>query len=221
MTQVKFGSAGVTAREIDLSGPVTITPTGVPAGIIGTAKKGQAFIPITVGVDTDYYAKFGQTDGVKFGPLASVEWLRNSTALTYLRVLGVGDGNKRLTDTNLAGKVNSAGFVVGEDQPDSSNNGNLLKNPYANLGGPNGRTYFLGCFMSESAGSQIFSSAGIQSNGTAVPVLRGILMAPSGVIMRLSSSAEGTNTSPASSLVVTDANASGMIRRMKMHMQMQ
>ena len=40
MAQLKFGSAGVTSREIDLSGPVETSPTGVPAGVIGTSVKG-------------------------------------------------------------------------------------------------------------------------------------------------------------------------------------
>ena len=87
MAQLKFGSAGVTTREIDLSGPVAQQPVGVPAGIIGTSLKGPAFVPITVGTLSDWYAKFGQTDGKKFGPLAVTEWLRNARALTYVKVL--------------------------------------------------------------------------------------------------------------------------------------
>jgi len=47
MAQLKFGSAGVTTREIDISGPVENQPTGIPAGIIGTAIKGPAFVPLT------------------------------------------------------------------------------------------------------------------------------------------------------------------------------
>ena len=70
MAKLKFGSAGVTAREIDLTGPTTQQPVGVPAGIIGTAIHGPAFVPVTVGNLSDWTAKFGETDGKKFGPLA-------------------------------------------------------------------------------------------------------------------------------------------------------
>lgn len=215
MAQLKFGSAGVTAREIDLSGFVTQEPIGVPAGIIGTAVKGPAFVPITVGVLSDFYAKFGETDGKKFGPLAATEWLRKANALTYVRVLGVGDGRKR----SAAGVVTSAGFTVGENQPRASD-GYLQGNTYANSGSSSvlGRTYFLGAFMSESVGSTVFSQAGLQGQGsvtpgvnTAVPIIRGMLMAPSGVILRLSSSAEGVNSAPASNLVATDTTASGSL----------
>lgn len=216
MADLKFGSAGVSAREIDNSGPVQREPVGVPAGIIGTSLRGPAFVPVTVGVDSDYYAKFGLTDGEKFGPLAAIEWLRHAGALTYLRVLGVGDGKRRLLDGNTAGAVDDAGFVVGEEQPNSDNDGTLSANPYANTGGIPGRTYFLGCFMSESAGSTFFSDAGIQGEGsvtpggnTALPIVRGVLMAPSGVVLRLSASSEGNNAAPASSLVATDVSAQG------------
>ncbi|NCZ56178.1 MAG: ATP-binding cassette domain-containing protein, partial [Acidimicrobiia bacterium] len=116
-----------------------------PAGIVGTSLKGPAFVPITVGNLSDWYSKFGQSDGKKFGPLAVVEWLRNAQSVTYLRVLGAGDGRKRDlagNDANSPGKVTSAGFVVGENLPDA--NGALLGNPYAVDNGAPGRLYFLG-----------------------------------------------------------------------------
>ena len=210
MSQLKFGSAGVTAKEIDISGPVVQQPVGVPAGVIGTALKGPAFVPITVGILSDFYAKFGLTDGKKFGPLAVTEWLRNAGSITYLRVLGVGDGRQRTSD----GSVSGAGFTVGENEPRVSD-GVLFGNESANSGSLsiNGRLYFLGAFMSESAGSTVFSDPGLQVGGsaTAVPIVRAVLMAPSGVILRLSSSAEGTNSPPASTLVATDAASNGQL----------
>lgn len=214
MAQVKFGSAGVTTREVDLSGPTSISPVGVPAGVVGTAVKGPAYVPVTVGLLSDFYAKFGKTDGRKFAPLAAVEWLRNAQSLTFLRVLGVGNGEKRTTTGTTAGKVTAAGFVVGEQLPNDA--GILAGNPYANSGGPAGRSYFLGCFMSESAGSVVFSAAGLQGTGSvtpspsmALPIIRGMLMAPSGVILRLSSSMTGASAAPSSTLVASDIFSSG------------
>jgi phage tail sheath protein FI len=214
MGQIKFGSAGVTTREVDLSGPTQAAPVGVPAGVIGTAVKGPAFVPVTVGLVSDFYAKFGRTDGKKFAPLAAVEWLRNAQSLTFLRVLGVGTGEKRTTSGTTAGKVAGAGFVVGEQQPNDA--GILASNPYANAGGSLGRTYFLGCFMSESLGSTVFSAAGLQGANsvtpgatTSLPIIRGMLMAPSGVILRLSSSYAGSNGAPGATQPGTDAVASG------------
>jgi phage tail sheath protein FI len=215
MAQLKFGSAGVTAREIDLTGPVTQRPVGVPAGVIGTSLKGPAFVPITVGIVDDFYAKFGLTDGQKFGPLAVTEWLRNAQALTYLKVLGAGDGNQRSTQTGI---VTDAGFSVGEQQPASYNDGSLSANPYANMtasngggAGPLGRTYFLGCFMSESAGSSVFSSPGLQTSSIAIPIVRGVLMAASGVILTLSASVTGVaNNAPGSTAIATDSNGASL-----------
>lgn len=213
MAQLRYGSAGVTAQEIDLSGPVAQQPSGVPAGIVGTSTKGPAFVPVTVALWDDYVAKFGATDGKKFGPLAVNEWLRNADSVTYLRVLGIGDGTQRQSD----GHVNQAGFTVGEDEPNAID-GTLAGNPYANSGSNSvpGRLYFLGAFMSESLGSTVFSSAGLQGTGsvtpgdpnTAVPIVRGVLMAPSGVILRLSSST-GTNSAPASTMIAQDGTANG------------
>jgi len=206
MPQLKFGAAGVSATEIDLSGPVAQQPVGVPAGIIGTAVKGPAYVPVTVGLFSDFTAKFGPTDGIKFGPLAASEWLRNAQALTYLRVLGIGDGNQRNTQT---GDVNHAGFTVGEKEPSANNSGILSPNPFANSGGAAGRTYFLGCFMSESAGSTVFSSAGLQSGSSAQPILRGVLMAASGVVLTLSSST-ATSLKPGTNAVASDGNGASL-----------
>lgn len=209
MAQLKFGAAGVSSREIDLSGPVAQQPVGVPAGIVGTSNKGPAFVPVTVGLVSDFEAKFGPTDGKKFGPLAVSEWLRNAQAVTYLRVLGAGDGKRRSTST---GVVTSAGFTVGEQQPGADVDGSLTSNPYANMTGTAGqgapamgRLYFLGCFMSESAGSTVFSSPGIQTGSAAQPIVRGVLMAPSGVVLTLSST-NATSTAPSSTALGSDNN---------------
>lgn len=213
MAQLKFGSAGVTAREIDISGPTTQQPAGIPAGIVGTSLQGPAFVPVTVGNISDWYAKFGRTDGKKFGPLAVVEWLRNAQSVTYLKVLGVGEGRKR--DIADASRVTRAGFVAGSKLPNSS--GVISPNPYANSDGPEGRLYFLGCFMSESAGSTFFSEAGLQGTSavgtysvtSSIPIVRGILMAPSGVLMRLSSSLDANSSLPSTSAIGNNAAAKG------------
>ena len=181
MAEVTYKSPGVFANEVDLTQPSPITPTGIPAGIIGTANEGPAFVPITVGSYKDFSDVFGASDGTKFGPLAVNEFLRNAKSLTYIRVLGAGDGKRRSTST---GKVTNAGFIVGNNQVQS--NGIQGVNPFAVASGDAGRTHLLGCFMSESAGSTVFSAAGLQNSPTASVIVRGVLMAPDGVLPRLS-----------------------------------
>ena len=63
MAELTFKSPGVSSREIDLSGPTALTPQGTPAGVIGTAQKGRAFVPITFATYQDFVAEFGGTDG--------------------------------------------------------------------------------------------------------------------------------------------------------------
>jgi phage tail sheath protein FI len=205
MAERTFKSAGVYATEIDLSQPTTTAPTGIPAGVIGTADEGQAFIPITVGNFSDFIAVYGASDGEKFGPLAVYEFLKNAQACTYLRVLGVGDGKRRSDST---GMVTNAGFTVGSEM--IQDNGNVSNNPKANDGGNLGRTYFLGCFMSESDGSTIFSDAGIQTGPTASCIIRGVLMAPSGVVVQLSGNSypDGMSSKPARNLIARSLSAS-------------
>ena len=113
MAEQTFRSPGFFEQEIDLSGRVQ-TPVGVPAGVIGTAQKGPAFVPVTVGSFADFQTKFGSLDPSRFGPYAVNEWLKNRTALTYLRVLGAGANNTatQIATTKNQGTVLNAGFKV-------------------------------------------------------------------------------------------------------------
>ena len=184
MAELTFKSPGVSTREIDLSGPTALGPQGTPAGIIGTAIKGRAFVPITVATYQDFVAEFGSTDGEKFGPLAMNEWMRNARAGTYVRVLGVGDGKKR---NDTTGVVANAGFVVGErlvkDSGLIGSTRELLKtvggaNPFAvapiddadgdfdqatDRPQPLGRMNFLGSLMADANSSGYLVDAGAQS----------------------------------------------------------
>lgn len=108
-----FRSPGFFEREIDLAQRVQ-GPIGTPAAIIGTAQKGPAFVPVTVGSFVDFRTKFGDLDPEKAGPYAVNEFLRNRTALTYMRVLGAGanDTAEQIEKTRATGQVNNAGFIV-------------------------------------------------------------------------------------------------------------
>ena len=61
MAERTFRSPGFFDAEIDLSQRVQ-APLGTPAGIIGTAEKGPAFVPVTVGSFVDFKTKFGNVD---------------------------------------------------------------------------------------------------------------------------------------------------------------
>lgn len=217
MTEITFKSAGVSARTINLTGPTALQPVGIPAGVIGTSTKGPAFVPQTLPTTQDFIVVFGKTsDGAVAGPLAVSEWLRNQQAATFVRVLGIGSGEARTIAGSNRGKVTNAGFVVGDEQPQSRISGALGYNSYAvtssgGSAGPLGRTYFLGGMMSQSNGSTFFSDAGMVGvsgvAGVGVPVIRGMIMAASGVVLTLSNSVGGTNTTP--STTTSAATTSG------------
>jgi hypothetical protein len=202
-----FRSAGVIANEIDISGQtVNNTPVGTPACVISPTIKGPAFVPVMTTTLSQYVNIFGGVDAnTPLGAISAREWFSNtSVPLVQVRVLGAGQRTERRAD----GTVLDAGFVAGAQQPEDYLGGNLGNNPYANAGGVTGSVYMLGCFMSESAGSTVFSDAGLQVSPTAVPIVRGVLFAPSGVVPRMSSAAQAS-PAPASNLVATEATFNG------------
>lgn len=114
MTEQVFRSPNFYQREIDLSAPAQGGPVGTPAGVIGTANKGPAFVPVTVANFNEFIEKFGNLDTKQFGPYAVNEFLKNRSALTYLRVLGAGanDSTTDFDNTLTKGTVKNAGFSL-------------------------------------------------------------------------------------------------------------
>ena len=155
------GSARVSLREIDLSAskPVKRVLTGTPAGVVGRAKRGPAFVPTFFADMNEFEEKFGSLSdkGINsnanlYGPLAVSEWMSgNPGSGAFVRVLGVGNG-----DSSESG----AGFTVGEQQLDLY--GDRVDNTYVSSSASGdlangGRTYFLGHLAKDKNGSKYLS----------------------------------------------------------------
>ena len=111
MAERTFRSPGFFDTEIDLSQRQR-APLGTPAGIAGTAEKGPAFVPVTVGSLADFRTKFGNLDSKKFGPYAVNEFLKNRNAATYVRTLGIGavTSSNDIENERVKGTLPGAGF---------------------------------------------------------------------------------------------------------------
>lgn len=113
MAEQTFRSPGFFEQEIDLSGRVQ-GASGTPAGLIGAAIRGPAFVPVTVGSFDDFKRVFGGLSPELAAPYAAKEWLVNRPALTFTRVLGAGANNSinDISKTKTYGVVKNAGFVI-------------------------------------------------------------------------------------------------------------
>lgn len=113
MAERTFRSPNFFDREQDLAAPLQ-GPVGTPAGVIGTAQRGPAFVPVTVGSFADFETRFGSLDPKNPGSYAAQRWLDNQSALSFMRVLGAGanDTTDDIETTRLTGQVKNAGFVV-------------------------------------------------------------------------------------------------------------
>ena len=131
-----YKSPSTSIRSVDVLNRELETPAGTPALVVGSARRGPAFSPVTLANFDDFIAVFGNVDKERFGPLAMKLWLQSRSAGTYYRLLGAGDCKKRDRTGNNAGRVNRAGFVVGSQQVQQ--NGFLGNNSRAGNGGPLG-----------------------------------------------------------------------------------
>ena len=113
MAEQTFRSPGFFEREIDATARETPI-LGVPAGVVGTAEKGPAFVPVTLGSMNDFLNKFGELDPDRAGPYAVSAFLQNRSALTFMRVLGAGANQTtaHISNTETLGTVLNAGFKI-------------------------------------------------------------------------------------------------------------
>lgn len=187
MAEQTFRSPNFYEREIDLSAPRPVGPVGTPAGVIGTANKGPAFVPVTVGNFDEFVSYFGNVDPKRFGPYAVNEFLKHRTALTYMRVLGAGANttSAHLATTAATGRVQNAGFYL---------DGNTTADTFARH---NGVVQFLTARhtlqANEAYGMPLFTDND-SFNGSTVHLVRGVIMTPSSSrVMVLAGNATGVS----------------------------
>ena len=176
MSEQTFKSPGFFEREIDLSS-TSASSVGTPAGVIGTAQKGPAFLPVTVSSFDEFISIFGEPDGKRFGPYAVKEFLKNRNALTYVRVLGAGGDPS--SDTNYAGfKVAGANVAL------TGTSGDFTDTAIR----PVGHTQFILSKQEASAyevvGNPIFTDTSIDTSSP-FELVRGMLLMPFGTRMMI------------------------------------
>jgi hypothetical protein len=182
MAEQTFKSPGFFENEVDLSQRES-SIVGVPAGVIGTAEMGPAFVPVTVGSFADFQRRFGSLDPDSFGPYAVREFLKNRTALTYMRVLGAG-ANTTTTDialTETQGTVKGAGFIISGSRETNPNRLGSEKGAVQFLVG---RHYVSASFetiaMPEFTDNDSFD---VSSGNDKVYLVRGMIMCATGTRM--------------------------------------
>jgi hypothetical protein len=115
MAQNKFISPAVSIRELDQSF-LSQGARGIGACAAGRSPKGPAFYPYFVQGFDEFSTVFGAPEPGLEAVYASKNYLKNSTALNFVRVLGHADG----TATNNGYTVNVSGIV------DTGSNGQVL-----------------------------------------------------------------------------------------------
>ena len=185
MAEQTFRSPGFFEREIDLT-QRTVEIEGVPAGIIGTSTHGPAFVPVTLGSFVDFERKFGTLNREQFGPYAVSEWLKNRTAVTYVRVLGAGAANSTgdIQTTLSQGTVKNAGFRIKGTTADAQ-----TPNPLAAENRHAGAVQFIVASHDvnafEAAGYPLFTDSDSFDTSTSVRLVRGMILTATGSRIQL------------------------------------
>lgn len=98
----KFLSAGVFTTEFDQSF-LAQGVAGIGAAMVGRTKKGPAMVPTIVRGLDEFVERFGPMDPNMQMPYAAKNYLRNSAALTVVRVLGHADGLSTVNGFTVGG----------------------------------------------------------------------------------------------------------------------
>ena len=190
MAERTFRSPGVFEREVEIT-RTSENISGTPAGVIGTAHLGPAFVPVNLGSIEEFKRIFGKLSSDKFGPYAVEAFLKNRNALSYVRVLGAG-ANLTSTDvqkTELVGTVKNAGFRLSGSLPEAN------KAPSGEVRDVGAVQFIAGIHeiqSNESAGYPIFTnniSAG-HAGSTTTQLIRGMVLMASGARLEIMSENE-------------------------------
>ena len=109
-----YKAANFYSTETDLSVVTPAGPSGTPAVLIGASVRGPAYVPVTVANSDDFVSRFGDLNKKYPATFAAREYLKNSSALTFIRLLGAG-ANSSATDiatTQTTDRVRNAGFKL-------------------------------------------------------------------------------------------------------------
>lgn len=179
MPEQTYKSPNFFDREIDQSAPAEQGPVGTPAAAIGTANRGPAFVPVTVGNFDQFTARFGNLDPKRFGPYAANVFLANRQAFTFMRILGAGANttSAHILATQQKGRVQNAGFYLdGTTQSSIGATGSL------------GGVQFLIAQHTAQA-NEAFGQADFTDNdsfsGTTARLVRGVVFLASGARMQV------------------------------------
>ena len=115
MAEETFKSPNVFEKETDLTSQSGNNQNTIPpAAIVGTAKKGPAFVPIKLNSQSEFIDIFGEIDSDKHGAQAAHSFLEFKESVQFTRILGAG-ANLSTADiaaTEQNGTVKNAGFKI-------------------------------------------------------------------------------------------------------------
>ena len=178
MSEQIFRSPGFFEREVDLT-QRSARLEGIPAGVIGTSEYGPAFVPVTLGSYVDFERKFGSINKDQYGPFAVREWLNNRTAVTFIRVLGAGNG--MMTSD---GTVENAGFVIKGTRAKD-----LTRNPQAGENRYSGAVQFIAALHDsttyEVAGNPLFTDNDSFDSSSNLKLIRSMILLASGTRLQI------------------------------------
>ena len=180
MAEQTFRSPGFFEREVDLT-QRTIEIEGVPAGVIGTANLGPAFVPVTLGSFVDFERKFGTLKKDFYGPFAVREWLKSRTAVTYVRVLGAGAATEssHIETTLSQGTVRNAGFVI-KGTPASSQSPDPVTNENRHAGSVQFIVASHDVNEHENEGYPLFTDSDSFNTATSIRLVRAMIFTATG-----------------------------------------
>ena len=115
MAEQTFKSPGFFEREIEIiNKPISLTRS-TPVGVIGTSKRGPAFVPLTVNSLREYNRIFGELDRDRVAGHAVSEFFRNNgKSLTFCKVLGAGLKNEANAGFKL---ISSSSAAIENSRP--------------------------------------------------------------------------------------------------------
>ena len=182
------------------------SPIGMPICIIGTSRRGPAFVPITVGSFENFQSEFGTLDSKHFAPYAVDKIFTAKAgqdgAVTFVRVLGAG-GNKLAADFNTTknqGTVVNAGFTIESQAAADGFPTNFFEGAVQFLVAQHSMSFGTreanGTFWNNDSFSNLLALTnnthqGPRAEGASLPLVRGVIFCATGTSLQITGTTTG------------------------------
>lgn len=223
MAEQTFKSPGFFEREIEIISRPQVSKTVTPAGIVGTAQKGPAFVPTYISNTDEFFRLFGDANRNMYSGYAVSEYFSNNPtgSVSFCRVLGTGLNSSSKTHQYSGFKLDATRIAAGDVAGDAERAKGAVHFIVANHKLNSAEHLVNGYFNDNDSIKTNLDSDPSDNNladdtadDTKIQLVRAVIFTASNILIRIGATNESFDTNP--DVINNDVASSSVSGRFKL-----